>query len=123
MVPTCALPPPTPFTCHVTAVSVGTVVFESLTTATRVIEWWETTGAEGGESVTEVTLASPPLPPPQADRVTAIARASKEVHRADILILRVSRSMLTFCNLILSARFEHPVIPARSKKVPVYFLH
>src|ERR1700684_1003829 len=123
MVPTCALPPPTPFTCQVTAVSVVTVVFERLTTATRVIEVLRSTLAEVGEIVTEVTVALPPLPPPQADRVTAIARASKEVHRADILILRVSRSMLTFCNLILSARFEHTVIPARSKKVPVYFLH
>src|ERR1700683_748827 len=102
MVPTCALPPPTPFTCQVTAVLVVTVVFERLTTATRVIEVLRSTLAEVGEIFTEVTVAVP-LVPPQADRVRAIARASKEVHRADILILRVSRSMLTFCNLILSA--------------------
>ena len=103
MVPTWELPPPTPFTCQVTAVSVVAVLLERLTTAVRVMEVLRSAVAAVGEIVTEVTVAVPLLPPPQAERVKTVARASKEVHRADILILRVSRSMLTFCNLILSA--------------------
>src|ERR1700728_1488123 len=103
MVPIWELPPPMPFTCQVTAVSGVTVVFERLTTATRVIEVLRSALAEAGEIVTPVTVALPLLPPPQADRVKAIASDSKEIHRLDTFTLQVSRSMLTFCNLILCA--------------------
>jgi hypothetical protein len=92
-----------PFTCQVTAVVVVTVVFERLTTAVRVIEVLRSAVAAVGEIITEVTVALPLLPPPQADSVKTIARASEQVHRADIFLLQVSRNMLTFCNLILSA--------------------
>ena len=102
MVPTWELPPPTPFTCQVTAVLVVTVVLERLTTATRVIEVLRSTLAEVGETITEVTVAVPLLLP-QADRVRTIARTSKEILSVDNFVLQVSRNMLTFCNLILSA--------------------
>src|SRR5580704_1918952 len=116
MVPTWELPPPTPFTCQVTAVFVVAVLLERLTTATRVIEVLRSALADAGEIVTEVTVALPPLPPPQADSVKAIARASKEVHRADILILRISRSMLTFCNLIFKRALSIPLFLLEAKK-------
>jgi hypothetical protein len=89
---------------------------ERLTTATRVIEVLRSALADAGEIVTEVTVALPPLPPPQADSVKAIARASKEVHRADILILRISRSMLTFCNLIFKRALSIPLFLLEAKK-------
>ena len=116
MVPTWELPPPMPFTCQVTAVVVVTVVVDRLTTAVRVMEVLRSAVAAAGEMVTDVTVAVPLLPPPQADRVKTIARASKVVHRADILILRVSRSMLTFCNLIFKRALSIPLFLPEAKK-------